>query len=199
MNSIKVILLGESGVGKTSLINVSIGQQFNPEITSTLNTTYFEQKLEYNDKKYAYCLWDTAGQEVYRALNKIFMKGAKIIMLVYSIDSKKSFEELNYWIGNVKETLGDGNYIMAIIANKADKFEEEEVSDKEGKEFAKKHNAKYCVTSALNNAKEFKAFLEELVKEYIISVEQSGQPEVELNNIILKPKKTKKGKKCCSK
>lgn len=116
----------ESGVGKTSLINVSIGQQFNPEINSTLNNTYFEQKLKYNDKTYAYCLWDKARQEMYRALNKIFMKGAKIIMLVYSIDNKKSFEELNNWIGNVKETFGDGNYIMAIIANKADLFEKEE-------------------------------------------------------------------------
>ena len=177
MSNIKIILLGEAGVGKTNLINVAIGQGFNPNINSTLNTTFIEQQLEYNNKTYVYTIWDTAGQEMYRSLNKIFMKGAKIVIIVYSIETRKSFEEVNYWIDNVKETLGDDNYVMAIVANKADLFESQVVDDKEGKDLANKYKIKFCLTSAKDEPDGFKKFLTDLIKEYIGLVEPvSEQP-----------------------
>ena len=203
MSNIKIILLGEAGVGKTNLINVAIGQGFNPNINSTLNTTFIEQQLEYNNKTYVYTIWDTAGQEMYRSLNKIFMKGAKIVIIVYSIETRKSFEELNYWIDNVKETLGDDNYVMAIVANKADLFESQVVDDKEGKDLANKYKIKFCLTSAKDEPDGFKKFLTDLIKEYIGLVEPvSEQPilndENNNNNIQLSQKQPEvKKKKWC--
>ena len=202
MSNIKIILLGEAGVGKTNLINVAIGQGFNPNINSTLNTTFIEQQLEYNNKTYAYTIWDTAGQEMYRSLNKIFMKGAKIVIIVYSIETRKSFEELNYWIDNVKETLGDDNYVMAIVANKADLFESQVVDDKEGKDLANKYKIKFCLTSAKDEPDGFKKFLTDLIKEYIGLVEPvSEQPilnDENNNNIQLSQKQPEvKKKKWC--
>ena len=202
MSNIKIILLGEAGVGKTNLINVAIGQGFNPNINSTLNTTFIEQQLEYNNKTYVYTIWDTAGQEMYRSLNKIFMKGAKIVIIVYSIETRKSFEELNYWIDNVKETLGDDNYVMAIVANKADLFESQVVDDKEGKDIANKYKIKFCLTSAKDEPDGFKKFLTDLIKEYIGLVEPvSEQPilnDENNNNIQLAQKQPEvKKKKWC--
>ena len=202
MSNIKIILLGEAGVGKTNLINVAIGQGFNPNINSTLNTTFIEQQLEYNNKTYVYTIWDTAGQEMYRSLNKIFMKGAKIVIIVYSIETRKSFEEVNYWIDNVKETLGDDNYVMAIVANKADLFESQVVDDKEGKDLANKYKIKFCLTSAKDEPDGFKKFLTDLIKEYIGLVEPvSEQPilnDENNNNIQLSQKQPEvKKKKWC--
>jgi small GTP-binding protein len=201
MSNIKIILLGEAGVGKTNLINVAIGHEFDPNINSTLNTTFIEQQLQYNNKTYTYTIWDTAGQEMYRSLNKIFMKGAKIVIIVYSIETRKSFEELNYWIDNVKETLGDDNYVMAIVANKADLFEDQVVSDKEGKDLANKYKIKFCLTSAKDQPDGFKKFLTDLIKEYINLVEPVSEPilnDENNNNIQLSQKKPEvKKRKCC--
>ena len=201
MSNIKIILLGEAGVGKTNLINVAIGQRFNPNINSTLNTTFIEQQLQYNNKTYAYTIWDTAGQEMYRSLNKIFMKGAKIVIIVYSIETRKSFEELNFWIDNVKETLGDDNYVMAIVANKADLFENQVVNDKEGKDLANKYKIKFCLTSAKAQPDGFKKFLIDLIKEYINLVEPVSEPilNYENNNKIQLSQENPevKKRKCC--
>ena len=81
---IKVKLLGESGVGKTNLINVVVGRNFNEESLSTQSCYYSESSFTYKDKNYIYNLWDTAGQEQYRCLNRIFLQKGKIILLVYS-------------------------------------------------------------------------------------------------------------------
>ena len=103
--SCKVVLIGESGVGKTSIISRYISNTFNPVLTSTpgasftTNTVYLQ---EYR-KSIKYEIWDTAGQEKYRALAKVFYKNAAICILVYDITRRKSFEELkNYWINEIK-------------------------------------------------------------------------------------------------
>ena len=84
-DDIKIILLGQSGVGKTNLINVFIGKQFDTS-TETTSTSYcFEGEYNFNNKPYRYNIWDTAGQEKYRAINKMFIRGSKIILIVYSI------------------------------------------------------------------------------------------------------------------
>ena len=82
-NGTKVILLGESFVGKTSLIRVSIGKKFNSSELTTYSANYSIKKFNYNGKDYIFNLWDTIGQEKYRALTKMFFKDSKIVILVY--------------------------------------------------------------------------------------------------------------------
>ena len=194
-NAIKIILLGESGVGKTNLINVALDKKFEQNSIPSANSSFLEGVLKYNEKRYSYTLWDTAGQELYRSLNKIFMKGAKIVIFVYSIDNEQSFNQIEYWINSANETLGEEKYISAILANKSDLFEIQKISDDKGKELAKKHNMKFKLTSALDDVQGFKNFLKELILDYIDLI----GPEEEKNfNIQIKkaPVKSKKKSFC---
>ena len=190
---IKVILLGESGVGKTNLINVVVGRSFNEESLSTQSCYYSESSFIYKDKTYIYNLWDTAGQEQYRCLNRIFLQKGKIILLVYSIDNETSFKEIDFWMNYVKENLGDEKYILALIANKSDLYEEQKVSDNLGREYAEKNNIKFSITSAKTNSAQFKKFLIELLQEYIDSF---GDNLKNRNSFEIKDIKKKKKKIC---
>ena len=166
---IKIILLGESGVGKTNLIQVALDQPFQKEKISTLISSYYESEIIIQNKKYVYTLWDTAGQEVYRSLNKSFIKDSKIVILVFAINNRKSFEEIDYWINSVKESLEENKYIMALVANKSDLFDEQEIPDEEIMKKGKELNIKTKITSAAEDSVGFKMFLEELLKDFVKS------------------------------
>ena len=176
-NNIKIILLGESGVGKTNLIRVATGEEFEQNTISTSSSSYKEgYYITSTQKKYTYHLWDTAGQEVYRSLNKIFIKNAKIVIFVYSIDNENSFKELDYWINVAKNELGD-DVVMGIVANKMDLFAEQKVEDEVAIEYAKNLNFKFKQTSALSDPMGFKSFLEELFIDYIKKIDPSCKDE----------------------
>ena len=103
----KVVLLGESGVGKTCIIARFINNTFEDNIISTTGSSYAGKNMtfdEFNGKTIKFEIWDTAGQEKYRALTKIFYKDAGVAILVYDITRKESFEEIkNYWYNQIKE------------------------------------------------------------------------------------------------
>ena len=90
----KVILLGNSGVGKTNLINTSNGSEFNSNEVATISSTYIRKTLKINGQNFFIDLWDTCGQEKFRALSKLFLRGSKIVFLVYDI-TKKVFKSWN--------------------------------------------------------------------------------------------------------
>ena len=162
---IKVILVGEMGTGKTSLINSAIGLAFQEKLNSTTTSSIVNKKMELKGKKYSINLWDTIGQEKYRALTKIFMKGAKIVIFVYDITNRHTFTELNFWFESTKEIIND-NIVMGIIGNKSDLFLKEEVKEEEGRQLAKEKGYDFIQTSA-KNAAIFCEFLEKLVKKYL--------------------------------
>ena len=104
----KVVLLGESGVGKTSIISRFINNFFAENVISTTGASYAGKTMifdEFGGKKIRFEIWDTAGQEQYRSLTKIFYKDAAAAVLVYDITRKGSFYALkNYWYDQVKDT-----------------------------------------------------------------------------------------------
>ena len=164
---IKAILLGESGVGKTNLINVAIGSPFDDNSSSTYYNSFVEKYFEINNKQYLLNIWDTIGQEKFRPLTRIFFKDSKIVIFVYDKSIRKSFDELNYWISEVKKYLGN-DIIIAIVGNKADLDEnDEDVDENEARQFAISMNAKFKMTSAKINGKGFVNFLKELLIDYI--------------------------------
>ena len=197
---IKIILLGESGVGKTNLIRVTTGEDFEQNSMSSSSGSYKEgYYISSTKKKYTYHLWDTAGQEAYRSLNKIFIKNAKVVIFVYAIDSEVSFKELKYWIELAKAELGD-DFVMGIVANKIDLYEEQQVKEEVAVEFAKKQNIKFRATSALTEPLGFKSFLEELLIDYIKKIDPNCKDEVPSygvndNSFTLKHGKNSKKKK----
>ena len=106
----KTILIGESGVGKTSIIARYINNKYEEGIMSTHGANYISKNVEFEEynESINFQIWDTAGQEKYRGLTKIFYKDAKIIILVYDISSRKSFEEIkNYWYKQIMENSNE--------------------------------------------------------------------------------------------
>ena len=165
-DSLKVILIGESGVGKTCLINVSTGQGFDTNEKATLTASYLKKSITINEISYVICLWDTVGQEKLRNLTKIFFKNSKIVIFVYDITNKKSFEALASWERDVKNLLGD-NIVKGVVGNKQDLFMDEDVTEEEGANYANSINAKFRLVSAKTDPESFNVLLEELLKEYL--------------------------------
>ena len=200
--SIKVILLGESGVGKTNLINAFCNLEFQKYSDSTSVSICNEVKYNYKNNTYTILIWDTAGQEKFRSINKFVIRDSKIVIIVYSIDNRNSFQEVDFWINYTKENLGNDNYIMALVANKIDLFEDQVVPDEEGEEAAKKYGIEFIVTSALTNKKRFQYFVNKLIADYIekymTNTKKSSGKEnknIKINNQENQDKKQKK--KCC--
>ena len=150
MDSVKVVLVGESGVGKTSIVSRFTKDTFNADEISSSSAQFISKTIKINEQSIKFDIWDTAGQERFRALAKIFYKDAKVIILVYDIISKESFECLKkYWYKESSENSTAD--IFFVVGNKSDLYENEQVSDEEGKKFAKEINAIFKLTSALSN------------------------------------------------
>ena len=145
----KVVLLGESGVGKTSILTKFVTGIF-PKLVMVSTTSSYVSKNIKVDENYIVKLklWDTAGQERYRSLAKIFYQNAAAAILVYDIRSLHSFNEIkNYWAKEIKSN-SPKDIIIAICANKSDDYLEQEVPTQEGKNLAKELNAIFMCTSA---------------------------------------------------
>jgi small GTP-binding protein len=148
---LKLAIIGNSSVGKTTLRNVFLNVEFTEELLSTVGYNKEETKITLEDgNTIKLVIWDTAGQERFRSLAKIFYKDAKVICLVYDITSKKSFEELkNFWYEQQTKLNVDGEPIFAVVGNKYDLYETTQVDD-EAKNFAKSIGAIFQYTSAKN-------------------------------------------------
>ena len=191
--AIKVILLGEAGVGKTNLIRRAMGLDFDDNIAATVLSSYYENDIVVDNMKYSYQLWDTAGQEKYHSLNKLFIKNSKIIIIIFSIDNRASFDKIDFWVNNTKEILGNDSYILSIVGNKSDLYEEQEIDDKTINEKVKELGIKYKLTSAAMKNSGFPNFLNELLTDYIKKYNPRGIPQEK--SLILKRCKHIKKKK----
>ena len=191
---IKVILIGESGTGKTSLINATMGLKFKDTVESTTTNSFSSKTVTINNKEYVLNLWDTIGQEKFRSLTKIFIKDSKIVILVYDITRKASFNELNFWLKMIQDILGD-EPVLGICGNKSDLFVKEQVKEEVVKKYSEEKNIPFKLTSA-KNPLSFNKFLEDLVKQYLEKrgVETVGtKDKIDLNN----KKRNINGKKFC--
>ena len=149
----KVVLIGESGVGKTCIISRYITGSFDSNTTSTNGASYCSKNVKYENlgKNLLLDIWDTAGQEKYKSLTKFFYKDAAVAILVYDITRRESFDSIrDYWYGQVQEN-GSKNIVLGIAGNKCDLYENEAVPEQEAREFADKIGAIFELTSAQNN------------------------------------------------
>ena len=202
--SVKAVLLGESGVGKTCIIARFINNTFENNIMSTTGASYAGKTLsfdEFGGKCIKFEIWDTAGQEKYRALTKIFYKDAGVAILVYDITRKESFDEIKeYWYNQIKE-CAPKNIVIGIAANKCDLYDNEQVSEDEARNFANEIGAVFKLTSASTNQG-----IEELFKgvgcrvlDPNYSDDSDNSEKKKDSNIKLDEKNTDKKKKkgCC--
>ena len=195
---IKVTLIGESSVGKTSIINRYTKNAFTQEMESTLGANYSQKKITLHKQKIRMDLWDTAGQEKYRAIGRHFYKESYIVCLVYDITNRDSFEKLkSVWFPELKE-YGEKLKILALVGNKLDKYLDEDVNDEEAKKFAEEINAFFTKTSAMegtNIEDLFNTLAEKYLTDIANLVIEKDEKNIQIKGDDVKDKGKKK--KCC--
>ena len=202
----KVVLVGDSGVGKTCIIQRYVNNNYNENTESTSASTYTYKVVDYKqfNKSISFDIWDTAGQELYRALAKNFYLNASIGILVYDVRRKESFQSIkDYWYEQLKIS-GEENMVFGVAGNKCDLFQEEQVSEDEGKKFAKSIGAVFHLTSCKESIGIDELF-EECGKKYLEDnqmINDDSNKGKEGGNIVLDKNNNKetgsnKRRKCC--
>ena len=196
---LKLILLGDSGVGKSSILQRYYEDVFDSKIEVTNNAHFLEKEVTINEENVVLELWDTVGQEEYRSLTQIFVKNSKIVIFVYDVTSLKSFESLNFWYDYVKNDIGKST-VLGVVGSKTDLiFEDnysEEVAPEKGKEVAMKIGANFSLVSAKESCKEIVSLFNELASKYlnIMDLDLSTNTTIRLET---REKNTEKKKECC--
>ena len=198
---LKIILVGESGVGKTNLINIMQGKDFDKHEETTSSCSYFMTEVIIENIHFNIYLWDTIGQERLRAQTKIFFKNSKIVILVYDITNRFSFTNLEEWNKLVKENLGD-DIVLGVLGNKKDLFMQEKVNEEEAESYANSINAKWSLGSAKTERQGFIDYIGELIRIYIKQAnitsenkeELERQESIKLDSAL---QNIEKKKKCC--
>ena len=202
----KIILIGDTSVGKTSLIYRFINNQFNEQQTNTIGPETKTKSISLDSDTVAnLSIWDTAGQEQFRSLTKQYYRDSQGAIIVYNITCKESFKTVDFWYKDLKES-GPKNLLIMLIGNKSDLRNEESVSWADGKNYMDLHKLScfYEVSAKNGNNVElaFSEFTRKLVQKQI---EQEKEKENQLNNKSInniefenniKKKKYNK-KKCC--
>ena len=163
----KIVIIGEPGVGKSSIISRGVNNIFTNDYKATLCFDHSWKNYKVNNTKIRIQLWDTCGQEVYHSVIKNFYKSALCIFVVFAIDNNESFDQLSFWLNEIKESCPN-DILIFLVGNKKDKENERAVSKEKIDNFIQLNNiVNYYETSAANGENVDKLF-EETVKELYI-------------------------------
>lgn len=197
---IKIIVVGDSGVGKTNLINRFASDKFDTNSKATIGVEFVYKTLKINKEVIKVEVWDTAGQERYRAITSSYYKGAKGAIIVYDITNEDSFNNVESWMNEVTKK-GKKDMQFLLVGNKKDLINDRKVTEQKGIDKAKELNMNLFEASALEKTNVNEAF-NYLVKEIYLNIrkeknintnndEKIGQGGIALNT------NKKKRKKCC--
>lgn len=145
---LKLILLGDSGVGKTNLLSQFVRNRFIQDFKTTIGVEYATKTLTVDDKVVKAQIWDTAGQERFRAITTAYYKGANGALLVYDITSSVTFNSLEKWLRELREKTEE-NILIMLVGNKSDLSESRSIDAQEGRNFAEREGLLFIETSAL--------------------------------------------------
>ena len=165
----KIVLIGDSGVGKSNLLYRFTRNEFNLESKTTIGVEFSQKTVKIDNKNIRAQIWDTAGQERYRAITSAYYRGALGALLVYDVCKLETFEGLNKWLSELKEHTDTQTSIM-LVGNKADLRHLRAVKTEDAASFASKHNLAFIETSALENTNVDSAFQKTLETIYSNSV-----------------------------
>ena len=197
---VKVILIGDSAVGKTNIMSKYLKNQFLEDSKATVGVEFGSKLFTINGHNIKAQIWDTAGQEKYKAITGAYYKGSKGAFVVYDITRKDTFDSVDKWIHDLKST-GDPKMTIMIIGNKLDLEHKREVLKEQGEEKAKSFECAFLETSAFsgdNIEKGFEMMISEIFKKYgNDSLEDDDFGIVERGEDIKLEKKENKKKGCC--
>ena len=203
---LKLVLIGDSGVGKTNILSRYNNNEFSLATQPTVGVEFGNKIIKKENKSIKLQLWDTAGQERYKAITNAFYKGSKGAFVVYDITRKSSFLNIDKWIGELK-TNGSEDILIILVGNKSDLEDKREVSTEDGEKKAKQYGIAFCETSALQG-KNIEYAFNILIDEIILEIENAKQKEMKNNKSNNKKKskgimlntnndKNSKKKNCC--
>ena len=196
----KILVLGDSSVGKTTLLLKYVDGYFPTLYVATIGVEFKTKKINVDGIDITLQIWDTAGQERFRSVTKSFLKGADGIIYVYDVTNKESFDNLKTWINTAEESITDFKKI--IIGNKIDIEDKKKVSTEMLEKFCEKQNLKGLETSAKNgtNVNEMFELLTKMIidgktKEELLN-KYNNEGKAKGRNIKKKDQKKKKKKFC---
>jgi small GTP-binding protein len=192
---VKVVLLGDTGVGKSSLVLRFVTNNFKPYSESTIGASFMSKLMTVNGKPIKFQIWDTAGQEKYHSLAPMYYRGAAAAILVYDITRSSTFKTLQNWVEELK-SKGPKDIAIAIAGNKADLEDSREVERSVAQNYANDINAIYLETSAKEDTNVQDIFVKLSAR---LPAPQAGDPNVvraSNNNIRAGNKPAAKGG-CC--
>jgi small GTP-binding protein len=193
----KLILVGETNVGKTSLLRQYVDHLFSEEKVTTIGYDTMHKELELPEGKISLQIWDTCGQEQFRTVNQLFVKNSKMALLVYDITNYKTFEELkNFWYSYVTSAVGK-EIIFGIAGNKSDLYENEQVKVSDAQQFANEIGAVFKETTA-KNYEAITSLIEEMSSKYIQQSSNENKNENENEKIVIGKSKSKNKDRCCN-
>ena len=190
---LKLILIGDGRVGKTSIINKYINNKFNEGEEITVSSSYIEKIQIFNSKKYKFSIWDTAGQEKFNSITPIYYRDAKGVLLVYDITNLNSFSRVKKWREELKTF--NNNAIIVIAGNKCDFLNDKNNINKEfvdidiAKKYANDNNIELFFTSAKNGdniIEVFENLMEKVFNKFVKNYVPNIKKESNERNIIIK-------------
>ena len=196
----QILLLGDMAVGKTCLINRYTNGVFKEEYTSTVGIDFYTKPEEINNKTVQVKIWDTVGQERFRALTPSFLRNAEGVVIVFDVTSQESFDNVKGWINSVKSNIGENVIPIIIVGNKIDMENMREISKEDGNKTASENGFKYFETSAKTGKGVDEAFKE--IVNQILDIQDKNddekvdeRPSVKIHKDNNKDNQKKKG--CC--
>ena len=196
----QILLIGDSSVGKTSLIQRYANGIFKEEYLATVGLDYYTKQEMINNINVLVKLWDTAGQERFKALTPNYFRNAEGVVLAYDVTNSESFDNLKFWINSIKSNLGEKNIFIPIIiiGNKIDMEGMRDITKEDASKFAKENNYKYFETSAKTGEGVDEA-IRELVKQILENSDKNDSAKGERKSVKIEENKgnTEKKKGCC--
>ncbi|AEO61575.1 hypothetical protein MYCTH_2140896 [Thermothelomyces thermophilus ATCC 42464] len=202
----KVVLIGDSGVGKSNLLSRFTRNEFNLDSKSTIGVEFATRSIQIDGKTIKAQIWDTAGQERYRAITSAYYRGAVGALLVYDISKSLSFENVTRWLKELRDHA-DSNIVIMLVGNKTDQRHLRAVPTEDGKNFASENGLSFIETSALEATNVDLAFQNILTSIYqIVSSKSLAEEGADVgkkfdpregNNISLSQEGAKKEDKSC--
>ena len=188
----KIMVLGESKVGKTSLIKRYTKDQFGGVYLTTVGMDFQDKIIEIEDKKVRLQVWDTAGQERFRNVTKSYFQSSQGLLVVYDITDNESFQKINFWMENIKNNAPE-NVKLILVGNKCDLANERKVTIEDGENKARYYNIKFFESSAKDgtNVNELFFYLANEIYQDEKTKGKDNKKTMQLDSI----KKEKKG--CC--
>ena len=167
---IKICLLGDVNVGKTSIASRFCKNSFNENYINTIGGAYQQQNIVLNNgAKIKLHIWDTSGQDRFRSMTNLYYRDAQVAILTYDVTNEQSLESLNYWLNELNDKVEIDNMVLCLAGNKSDiESSKRQVSTSKGKAFAEEHNMIFYETSAKTGAGVKELFQAIAVKEYEI-------------------------------